>query len=104
MIIENSSFAKGEDKIFQTNAPSTWYLKGVTVNGAGKVLRQNGDTKFKLTVFIDGLKASGIKEAIVRSDAGSNCTVYYKDCPTTWKGSFTKKQWDGKNPSPPTLP
>jgi pectate lyase C len=76
--ITDCSFAKGEDKIFQVNKESTWYLTDIEVDGAGKVMRQNGGKTFPLTVYIDGLKATDIDEAIVRSDS-EDCTVYYRD-------------------------
>ncbi|MDP4181568.1 MAG: pectate lyase, partial [Bacillota bacterium] len=76
--IKNCTFNKGEDKIFQVNKSSTWNITNCTVNGAGKVLRQNGGKKFPLTVKIDGLKATGVKEAIVRSD-DPTCKVSYRN-------------------------
>jgi pectate lyase C len=102
VIIENCSFSNGDDKIFQSNHESTWYIKDCKINGAGKVFRQNGGTTFKLTVFIENLNASNFGEAVVRSDA-SACTVYYKDCPSKWVGKLKAVQWDGNNPKPPTL-
>jgi len=90
--ITNCSFSKGEDKIFQVNKASTWMLNNITVNGAGKVLRQNGGTTFALTVYINGLNATGVKEAIVRSDS-SKCKVYYKNITCNLASS---KWWYGK--------
>ncbi|MEN8905299.1 MAG: pectate lyase [Clostridiales bacterium] len=96
--VEDCSFSKADDKVLQVNKESTWYLYDNTVNGAGKVMRQNGGKTFKLTVYIDGLKATGVKEAIVRSDS-SNCTVYYKNISCNlsqsdwWMGKLTAKSW-----------
>ena len=106
VIIENCSFAKGSDKILQANRTAVWYIKNCKVNGAGKVFRQNGGTKFKLDIFIDGLEAKNHGEAVVRSDA-SKCTVYYRNLKASgnkWKGKLKAVEWDGKNPPPPTLP
>jgi pectate lyase C len=76
--ISDCSFTGAEDKVFQVNTESTWRLNNITVDGAGKVMRQNGGTTFPLTVYIDGLNATDINEAIVRSDS-SDCTVYYSN-------------------------
>jgi pectate lyase C len=106
VIIENSSFSRGADKIFQANIPGVWYIKNCKVNGAGKVFRQNGGTTFKLDIFIDGLEARSYGEAVVRSDA-SKCTVYYRNLKAgrnLWKGRLKAVKWDGINPPPPTLP
>lgn len=106
VIIENCSFSKGEDKILQANRTAVWYIKNCKVNGAGKVFRQNGGKTFKLDVYIDGLEARNFGEAIVRSDA-SACTVYYRNLNASgnkWKGKLSARQWDGKQPPPPTLP
>lgn len=95
--ISNCSFSKGEDKIFQVNKESTWNLNNITVNGAGKVLRQNGNTTFPLTVNINGLKATNVKEAIVRSDS-TKCKVNYSnitcnlDKSKWFKGKLTATQ------------
>jgi len=92
--INDSSFAKADDKVFQVNKSSTWHLNNITVNGGGKVLRQNGGTTFAMTVYINGLNAHGIKEAIVRSDS-SKCKVYYRNIKSNlaqskwWKGKLT---------------
>jgi pectate lyase C len=96
--ITNCSFSNGEDKILQVNKASTWYLTNLTVNGAGKVMRQNGGTTFALTVYIDGLKATNIDEAIVRSDS-SSCKVYYRNITCNlaqsdwWYGELTAVAW-----------
>jgi pectate lyase C len=96
--IRNCSFANADDKVFQVNKESTWYLYDLTVNGAGKVMRQNGGKTFKLDVYIDGLEAYDIDEAIVRSDS-PDCTVYYKnittDLPTEewWRGELAAVPW-----------
>ncbi len=86
--INDSTFGKGEDKIFQVNKASTWNLNNITVNGAGKVMRQNGGKTFALTVYINGLKTSGVKEAIVRSDS-SSCKVYYRNVTS----NLAKSDW-----------
>lgn len=96
--IKNCSFSKADDKVFQVNRESTWKLFNITVNTAGKVMRQNGGKTFKLDVYIDGLKAYNIDEAIVRSDS-PNCTVYYKNITTDlpsdewWMGELTAVAW-----------
>lgn len=90
--INDSSFAQAEDKVFQVNKSSTWRLNNITVNGAGKVLRQNGGTTFAMTVYINGLRTQGVKEAIVRSDS-SSCRVYYRNITSNLPAS---KWWKGK--------
>ena len=86
--INDSSFSKGEDKIFQVNKASTWYLNNVTVNGAGKVLRQNGGSTFAMNVYINGLNAKNVKEALVRSDS-SSCKVKYRNVTS----NLAKSKW-----------
>jgi len=96
--IRNCSFSNAEDKVLQVNKESTWYLYNLTVNTAGKIMRQNGGKTFPLTVYIDGIKATGIKEAVVRSDSPS-CKVYYKNISCNlpasewWMGELSATQW-----------
>jgi len=96
--IRNCSFSNAEDKVLQVNKESTWYLYNLTVNTAGKIMRQNGGKTFPLTVYIDGIKATVIKEAVVIRDSPS-CRVYYKNiscnlAPADWgMGELTAAQW-----------
>lgn len=96
--IRNCSFSNADDKVLQVNRESTWYLYGLTVNTAGKVMRQNGGKTFKLDVYIDGLVAYDINEALVRSDS-PNCTVFYRNITTDlrsdkwWKGELNTVPW-----------
>ncbi|MET0343359.1 MAG: pectate lyase [Polyangiales bacterium] len=69
VILDGGSARKGEDKVFQINAPSTFRVSNFTANGAGKFIRQNGDTTFKVQVFIDRCDISNMKEAIFRTDS-----------------------------------
>ena len=69
--INGGSASKGEDKVFQINAETTFRVSNFKANGAGKFIRQNGGKKFPITVFIDRCDISNMKEAIFRSDSSS---------------------------------
>ena len=62
----------GEDKVFQINAASTFRVSNFTARSAGKFIRQNGDTTFRVDVFIDTCDISEMDEAIFRTDSSSS--------------------------------
>lgn len=66
----------GSDKVFQINAASTFNLYNFVASNAGKLIRQNGGTTFKVNVFIDSCDISNMDEAIFRTDSStSNVTM-----------------------------
>jgi pectate lyase C len=69
MTLDCGSSNQGEDKTFQVNAASTITIKNFTAKNAGKFMRQNGDTTFKMSVTIDHCDISGMDECIYRTDS-----------------------------------
>jgi len=72
VVLNGGSARNGDDKVFQINAASTFRVSNFTARGAGKFIRQNGDTTFKVQVFIDRCDISQMKEAIFRTDSSSS--------------------------------
>jgi pectate lyase C len=70
--LDGGSASNGEDKVFQINAPSTFKVSNFTARSAGKFIRQNGDTTFKVVVEIDSCDISQMDEAIFRTDSSSS--------------------------------
>lgn len=62
----------GDDKVFQINAASRFNLYNFVARNAGKLIRQNGGTTFKVDVFIDSCDISNMNEAIFRTDSSSS--------------------------------
>ncbi|MGC4091024.1 MAG: pectate lyase [Polyangiaceae bacterium] len=72
LTLDCGSSANGEDKTFQVNAEATINIKNFTAKTAGKFMRQNGDTTFKMTVTIDHCDISNMGECIYRTDSSSS--------------------------------
>lgn len=70
--LNGGSASNGEDKIFQINAASTFRLSNFTARNAGKLIRQNGGTTYRVDVFIDRCDISDMDEAIFRTDSSSS--------------------------------
>ncbi len=70
--LDGGSATNGEDKVFQVNAASTFRISNFKASNAGKFIRQNGDTTFKVEVFIDKCDISNMDEAIFRTDSDSS--------------------------------
>jgi hypothetical protein len=66
------SSAQGSDKTFQVNSPSNWVFKNFTAKTAGKFMRQNGDSTFKMSVSIDHCDIADMSESIYRTDSSSS--------------------------------
>ncbi len=79
---------KGSDKMFQVNAPSTFEIINFTADDAGKMIRQNGGTTFKTSIFIDGSVITNMDEAIFRTDSDSSevtmTNTRYSDVGRKW--------------------
>lgn len=69
VVLNGGSAKNGEDKVFQINAASTFRVSNFKADTAGKFIRQNGDTKFKVAVFIENCEIVNMKEAIFRTDS-----------------------------------
>ncbi|MBN1604979.1 MAG: pectate lyase [Polyangiaceae bacterium] len=72
MTLDCGSSNQGEDKTFQVNAESNITIKNFTAKNAGKFMRQNGDTTFKIAVTIDHCDISNMDECIFRTDSTSS--------------------------------
>jgi pectate lyase C len=55
--------------VFQINAASTFKVSNFNASNAGKFIRQNGGTTFKIDVHIDQCDISNMDEAIFRTDS-----------------------------------
>lgn len=69
VVLNGGSARNGEDKVFQINAQSSFRVSNFTAHDAGKFIRQNGGTKFKIEVYIDACDISKMDEAIFRTDS-----------------------------------
>jgi pectate lyase C len=72
VILRGGSATNGDDKVFQINAASTFRVSDFKASNAGKFIRQNGDTTFKVEVFIDNCDISQMDEAIFRTDSSTS--------------------------------
>jgi hypothetical protein len=72
VVLNGGSAKNGEDKVFQINAASTFRVSNFKASNAGKFIRQNGGTTFKVQVFIDKCDISDMDEAIFRTDSSSS--------------------------------
>jgi pectate lyase C len=78
VVLEGGSATNGDDKVFQVNAPSVFRVSDFSASHAGKFIRQNGGTDFKVEVFIERCDISSMEEAIFRTDSDTS-TVSMKD-------------------------
>jgi pectate lyase C len=69
VVLNGGSARNGDDKIFQINAASTFRVSNFEARDAGKFIRQNGKTTFKVEVFIDNCDIANMDEAIFRTDS-----------------------------------
>jgi hypothetical protein len=87
--INGGSAVNGYDKCFQINQPCTFTVNNFTASNIGKFIRQNGDTTFKATVYINGCTVNNAKDSVGRTD--SKTTLFYyrnlktSGCSTLWK-------------------
>jgi pectate lyase C len=72
VVLNGGSAKNGDDKIFQLNAASTFRVSNFKASQAGKFIRQNGDTTFKVEVHIDGCDISNMDESIFRTDSSTS--------------------------------
>jgi pectate lyase C len=70
--IRNIEGYASEDKFFQVNAASTINVTNCIIHDAGKTLRQNGGTTFKIAVTFTECEIENMKEGIFRSDSSSS--------------------------------
>jgi pectate lyase C len=72
VVLDGGSARNGDDKVFQVNAASTFRISNFTARDAGKFIRQNGGTTFKVDVVIDRCDISNMDEAIFRTDSSTS--------------------------------
>jgi pectate lyase C len=70
--LDGGSATNGEDKIFQINAASTFRVSNFTASHAGKFIRQNGGTTYKVAVYVDRCDISYMDEVIFRTDSSTS--------------------------------
>lgn len=86
--VKGGAAYKADDKVFQLNQPCTFTVSGFTADTFGKVVRQNGDTTFKCTIYIDNCTFSNAGECIARTDS-TTTQLYYRNM----KATNVKKLW-----------
>lgn len=64
-----------EDKFFQINAACTFDVGNCVIHRAGKALRQNGGTTFKIDVTFDNCEIENMNEGISRTDSSTSTAL-----------------------------
>lgn len=95
VVLNGGSARNGDDKVFQINAASTFRVSNFTASQAGKFIRQNGGTTFRVDVYIDRCDISNMKESIFRTDSKVS-TVSMKN---TRYSQIGKELFYGVNPA-----
>ena len=70
--VRNIEGYDSEDKFFQVNAASTLNVTNCIIHRAGKALRQNGDTTFRIDVTFDRCDLNTMGEGVFRTDSSSS--------------------------------
>jgi pectate lyase C len=70
--IRNIEGFDADDKFFQINAASTVNVSNCIIRNAGKVLRQNGGTTFRINLTFDRCDFNTMDEGIFRTDSSSS--------------------------------
>jgi hypothetical protein len=63
---------EADDKFFQINAASTLRVDNCIIDNAGKALRQNGGTKFKIDVAFNNCLIKDMGEGVFRTDSSTS--------------------------------
>ena len=88
--IKGGSAKYADDKVFQLNAACTFTIQNFTAYDFGKVVRQNGDTTFKCTIYIDSCNFNGNGgECIARTDSKTT-QLYYRNMTASGVGTLWK--------------
>ncbi len=72
VVLNGGSAKNGDDKVFQVNAASTFKISNFKASNAGKFIRQNGGTTYKVAIEIDRCDISNMDEAIFRTDSSTS--------------------------------
>jgi len=67
--VRNITGLNADDKFFQINAASTLNVSNCIIRNAGKALRQNGVTTFRINVTFDRCDLNTMDEGIFRTDS-----------------------------------
>jgi pectate lyase C len=67
--VSNVTGVDSEDKFAQVNAASTLNVSNCVVRNAGKYLRQNGGTTFKVVTSANNCEMANFKEGVFRTDS-----------------------------------
>lgn len=67
--VRNITGFNADDKFFQINAASTLNVSNCIIRNAGKALRQNGGTTFRIDVTFDRCDLNTMDEGIFRTDS-----------------------------------
>lgn len=70
--VRNIEGYDSEDKFFQVNAASTLNVSNCIIHRAGKALRQNGGTTFRIDVTFDRCDINTMGEGVFRTDSSSS--------------------------------
>ncbi|MBM0104816.1 pectate lyase [Steroidobacter sp. S1-65] len=70
--VRNIEGYDADDKFFQVNAASTLNVSNCIIHRAGKALRQNGGTTFRVDVTFDRCDINSMNEGVFRTDSSSS--------------------------------
>jgi pectate lyase C len=70
--VRNIEGYDSEDKFFQVNAASTLNVSNCIIHRAGKALRQNGGTTYRIDVTFDRCDLNTLGEGVFRTDSSSS--------------------------------
>ncbi len=70
--VRNIEGYDADDKFFQVNAASTLNVSNCIIHRAGKALRQNGGTDFRVNVTFDRCDLNSFGEGVFRTDSSSS--------------------------------
>jgi pectate lyase C len=72
VLVRNITGASADDKFFQLNAKTTLTVDNCNINGAGKIVRENGNRCYPVVVNFNRCTLANVKEAIFRSDCNQS--------------------------------
>ncbi|WP_029214732.1 pectate lyase [Kallotenue papyrolyticum] len=72
VVIRGGAAYNADDKVFQINAPGTIQVLNFRADRAGKLIRQNGGTTYRVEMIIDGADISNMGECIARTDSSTS--------------------------------
>jgi hypothetical protein len=76
VVITNSSFYNGSDKVVQDNGDADVLMKNVYVNGAGKVFRTNGGQPITSRLRVEDSTFENVKESLFRTDSKTSSASF----------------------------